>query len=70
MLFRSGLGGELGVVGWREAPPQVLEDVEGQTAHQGDDRHFPQERHRGDEVHVWNTEAIEIHVLDGNIQAS
>ena len=47
-----GLGRELRVAGRREPSSQVLEDVEGQTADQGDDGHFPQEGQRGDEVHV------------------
>lgn len=47
------LGGQLGVAGRGEAPAQVLEDVERQAADQGDDRHLPQERHRGDEVDIW-----------------
>lgn len=46
------LGGELGIVGRGEAPTQVLEDVEGQAADQRDGRHLPQERRRGDEVHI------------------
>lgn len=46
------LGRELRVAGRREPASQVLEDVEGQTADQSDDRHFPQEGQRGDEVHV------------------
>lgn len=48
------LGGQLGVAGWGEAPAQVLEDVKGQAADQRDDGHLPQERQRGDEVHVWH----------------
>lgn len=47
------LGGQLGVAGWGEASAQVLEDVKGQAAHKRDDGHLPQERHCGDEVHVW-----------------
>lgn len=47
------LRGELGVAGRREASTQVLEDVKRQAAHQRDDGHLPQERYRGDEVHVW-----------------
>lgn len=46
------LGGQLGVVGWREASAQVLQDVERQAADQGDGGHLPQERHGGDEVNV------------------
>lgn len=48
------LGGQLGVAGRGEAPAQVLEDVKGQAADQRDDGHLPQERQRGDEVHVWH----------------
>lgn len=48
------LCGQLGVAGRWEASPQVLEDVERQTAHQRDGRHLPQERQRGDEVHIWH----------------
>lgn len=47
-----GLRGQLGVIGWREASAQVLEDVQGQTAHQRDDSHFPQERYGGDEINI------------------
>lgn len=47
-----GLGRELRVAGRREPASQVLQDVEGQTADQSDDGHFPQEGQRGDEVHV------------------
>lgn len=51
------LGGQLGVA-WRgETPAQVLEDVERQAADQRDDGHLPQERHRGDEVDVWQGKA-------------
>lgn len=46
------LGRELGVAGRGEPSSQVLEDVEGQTADQSDDGHFPQEGQSGDEVHV------------------
>lgn len=46
------LRGQLGVIGWREASAQVLEDVQGQTAHQRDDGHFPQERYGGDEINI------------------
>ena len=49
---RQSLSGQLGVVGRGEASAQVLEDVKRQTAHQRDDEHLPQERHRGDEVDV------------------
>lgn len=44
---------ELGVAGWREASAKVLEDVKRQATHQRDGGHLPQERHRGDKVHVW-----------------
>lgn len=54
---RALLGGQLGVAGRGEAPAQVLQDVEGQAADQGDDGHLPQERHRGDEVDVWRGKA-------------
>lgn len=50
------LRGELGVAGRREASTQVLEDVKRQAAHQRDDSHLPQERHRDDKVHVWEEE--------------
>lgn len=43
---------ELRVAGGREPSSQVLEDVERETADQGDDRDFPEERQRGDEVHI------------------
>lgn len=54
------LRGELGVAGRREASTQVLEDVERQAAHQRDDGHLPQERHRGDKVHVWEEEKSKV----------
>lgn len=54
---RGPLGGQLGVAGRGEAPAQVLEDVERQAADQRDDGHLPQERHRGDEVDVWQGKA-------------
>lgn len=46
------LRGELGVAGRGEPSAQVLEDVEGQAADQGDNRDFPQEGQSGDEVHI------------------
>lgn len=49
----QSLRGQLGVAGRGEASAEVLEDVKGQTAHQRDGGHLPQERHRGDEVYVW-----------------
>lgn len=52
----SSLGGQFGVAGRGEASAQVLEDVERQAAHQCDGRHFPQERHGGDEVHICHTQ--------------
>lgn len=55
---RCSLGREFGVVGRGEAPAQVLQDVERQTADQRDDRHLPQERHRGDEVDVWQRRGV------------
>lgn len=54
------LRGELGVAGRREASTQVLEDVKRQAAHQRDDGHLPQERHRGDKVHVWEEEESKV----------
>lgn len=50
------LRGELGVAGRREASAQVLEDVKRQATHQRDGGHLPQERHRGDKMHVWAEE--------------
>lgn len=48
----AALGRELGVAGGRKPPSQVLEDVEGQAAHQGDDSDLPQERQGGNEVNI------------------
>lgn len=52
----QGLRGELGVAGRREASAQVLEDVKRQATHQRDGGHLPQERHRGDKIHIWAEE--------------
>lgn len=48
----AALGRELRVAGGRKPPSQVLEDVEGQAAHQGDDSDLPQERQGGNEVNI------------------
>lgn len=43
---------ELRVAGRGEPSSQILEDVQGETADQSDNRDFPQERQRGNEVHI------------------
>ncbi len=48
----KGSGGQFGVAGRREAPAQVFEDVERQTADQSDGRHLPHKRQGGDEIHI------------------
>lgn len=49
---KAALGCELWVA-WRRKPsPQVLQDVEGKTAHQSDDSDFPQERQSSNEVNI------------------
>lgn len=52
MPAAAALGRELRVAGGRKPPSQVLEDVEGQAAHQGDDSDLPQERQGGNEVNI------------------
>lgn len=56
LLPPCSLRRELRVAGGRESSPQVLEDVEGETADQGDDRHLPEEGQGGDEVDICKQE--------------
>lgn len=49
---RAALGRELRIAWGRKPSSQVLQDVEGKAAHQGDDGDFPQERQSCNEVDI------------------
>lgn len=56
LLPPCSLRRELRVARGRESSPQILEDVEGETADQSDDRHLPEEGQGGDEVDICKQE--------------
>lgn len=51
-VVRWSLRGQFGVAGRGEPSPQIFEDVERQAADQSDNRHLPDERQGGDEIHI------------------